>query len=97
MPTRQARTPLLVEVRWNAAEPRLEKELLPLAFPRQVTIERWAESGIHFDTVVQPIDKPGDSNPATECFKRSSRRKQWREPLTDPTSVIKAGLNCEWQ
>jgi hypothetical protein len=97
MPTRQARTPLLVEVRWNAAEPRLEKELLPLAFPRQVTIERWAENSVRFDTVVQPIHKPSNSNPATKCFERSSRWKQWREPLTDPTSVIKAGLNCEWQ
>jgi hypothetical protein len=96
VPTRQARTPLLVEVCRNTAEPRLKKELLPLAFPFQVTIERWAENSVCFDTVVQPIDKPSNSHPATKCLKRSNRREQWREPLANAASVIKAGLNCEW-
>src|SRR5436309_3465779 len=91
----EPRRPCRVEVRRHTAEPRLKKALLPLAFPRQITIERWAEHAIRVDPVVKPIDEPGDSRPTAERLKGSSGWKQRRGARIDCASVSETGLNLE--
>ncbi len=89
----ETRRPRRVEVRWHTAKPRLKKELLPLAFPRQVAIERRAQNGVRFDPVVQSVNDLGDSLAATERLKRPCWRKQ--RCIARAASVTKVGLNLE--
>ncbi len=67
----ETRRPYRIEIRRSAAQPRLKKELQLLALFRQVTIECWTKDAVRFDTVIKPVNEPGNSVPTAECLEHS--------------------------
>ena len=89
-PVRRLETRTATPRRSTAAHRRTtpQKRASAAALPRQVTIERWAQNGVRFDTVVKPIDEPGDSLPTTERLECSCWRKQRRGVCSECAAVI---------